>query len=116
LALANDHTRDSASRYEPCRRPPRRAFLKLSATAAAASLAGCSSTADRTAQSGAAKVTPASPLETERFNYILGTQSIGATCQFTEETLMVEVALATLDLGSNRVLPRTNVDFVCYST
>jgi hypothetical protein len=38
---------------------------------------------------------------TEAFNYILGTQSIGATYQFTTETLLVETAQATLDLGSN---------------
>jgi hypothetical protein len=37
----------------------------------------------------------------DAFNYILGTQSIGATYQFTDQTLMVETAQAILDLGSN---------------
>jgi len=37
----------------------------------------------------------------DAFNYILGTQSIGATYQFTDQPLMVETAHAILDLGSN---------------
>jgi hypothetical protein len=69
----------------------RRAFLKLGATAAAAGLTGCAVPASRT--SGV-------PVP-DTFNYILGTQSIGATYQFTEQSLMVETAQATLDLGSN---------------
>jgi len=39
--------------------------------------------------------------QAEAFNYILGTQSIGATYQFTDESLLVKTAQATLDLGSN---------------
>ena len=79
----------------------RRAFLKLSATAAAASLAGCAVPADRRGQPGAASTRPASLSGAAAFNYILGTQSIGATYQFTDQTLMVETAQAILDLGSN---------------
>jgi hypothetical protein len=36
-------------------------------------------------------------------NYILGSQSIGATYQFTNETLLVETAQALLDMGSNLI-------------
>ncbi|MHB8863633.1 MAG: hypothetical protein ACYC6N_14620 [Pirellulaceae bacterium] len=39
--------------------------------------------------------------DVDAFNYVLGTQSIGATYQFTEETLLVETARAVLGLGSN---------------
>jgi len=35
----------------------------------------------------------------EAFNYILGTQSIGTTYQFTDQTLMVETAQAILGPG-----------------
>jgi hypothetical protein len=35
------------------------------------------------------------------FNYVLGTQTIGATYQFTQESLLVETARAILDMGSN---------------
>ncbi len=37
------------------------------------------------------------------FNYILGSQAIGATYQFTSEPLLVETARALLDMGSNLV-------------
>jgi hypothetical protein len=79
----------------------RRAFLKLGATAAAASLAGCAVPANRSGQPGALNASPASLSGAAAFNYILGTQSIGATYQFTDQTLMVETAQAILDLGSN---------------
>jgi hypothetical protein len=79
----------------------RRAFFKLGATAAAATLAGCAVPADRSGQPGAVNLSPASVSDAEAFNYILGTQSIGATYQFTDQTLMVETAQAILDLGSN---------------
>jgi hypothetical protein len=39
--------------------------------------------------------------EIDSFNYVLGTQSIGATYQFTRESVLVETARAILDLGSN---------------
>jgi hypothetical protein len=39
--------------------------------------------------------------EVERFNYVLGTQTIGAAYQFTNETRLVETAQAILDMGSN---------------
>jgi hypothetical protein len=46
----------------------------------------------------AAAVPPAAP-----FNYVLGSQTIGATYQFTPETLLVETAQALLDMGSNLI-------------
>ena len=39
--------------------------------------------------------------ELEAFNFIIGTQTIGATYQFTSESLLVETARAILDTGSN---------------
>jgi hypothetical protein len=85
----------------PAKDLTRRSFLKLGATAAAASLAGCAVPAARSTQPGAAKISAASLSGAAAFNYILGTQSIGATYQFTDQTLMVETAQAILDLGSN---------------
>ncbi len=79
----------------------RRAFIKLGATAAAAGLADCSGPTARTAQPAGSKAGPAAVSGADAFNYILGTQSIGATYQFTDQTLMVETAQAILDLGSN---------------
>jgi hypothetical protein len=79
----------------------RRIFLQLGATAAAASLAGCAAPADGSAGHDAATARPARLSGAAAFNYILGTQSIGATYQFTDQTLLVETAQATLDLGSN---------------
>lgn len=37
----------------------------------------------------------------DAFNYIVGTQTIGATYQFTRESVLVETAQQILDLGSN---------------
>jgi len=37
----------------------------------------------------------------DRFNYVLGTQTIGATYQFTQASVLGETAGAILDLGSN---------------
>jgi hypothetical protein len=65
----------------------RRAFLKLGATAAAAGLAGCAVPADRSGQPGAVSTRPASLSGAAAFNYIVGTQSIGATYQFTGQPL-----------------------------
>jgi hypothetical protein len=79
----------------------RRAFLKAGTVAAAASLAGCSASSGARTRREATEASPVSLSGTEAFNYILGTQSIGATYQFTGETLLVETAQATLDLGSN---------------
>jgi hypothetical protein len=39
--------------------------------------------------------------EIEAFNYVIGTQTIGATYQFTQESVLVETAKAILNLGSN---------------
>jgi hypothetical protein len=79
----------------------RRAFLRLGASAAAASLAGCSLPGERTAHEAAAKAGPVRLSGSEAFNYIVGTQTIGATYQFTQESVLVETAQAILDLGSN---------------
>jgi hypothetical protein len=79
----------------------RRAFLKLGAAAGAGSLVGCSTPSERASQTGAPESKLTRLSGTESFNYILGTQSIGATYQFTAQPLMVETAQATLDLGSN---------------
>ena len=94
-------TAQSPQTANPSKDLTRRAFLKLGATAAAASLAGCTVPADRSGQPTAVNVSRASVSGAEAFNYILGTQSIGATYQFTDQTLMVETAQAILDLGSN---------------
>jgi hypothetical protein len=79
----------------------RRAFLKLGAAAAVTSLAGCAASGDRSRRAGAPMTRPAPLSGAAAFNYVLGTQSIGATYQFTNQTLMVETAQAVLDLGSN---------------
>jgi hypothetical protein len=39
--------------------------------------------------------------EVDAFNYVIGTQTIGAAYQFTEESLLLETARAILDMGSN---------------
>jgi hypothetical protein len=75
----------------------RRAFLTIGTVAAAAGFAGCSGTARR---SNAGK--GAVPLSASgSFNYILGAQTIGATYQFTQESVLVETAQAILEMGSN---------------
>jgi hypothetical protein len=79
----------------------RRAFLRLGASAAAAGFAGCSLREDHTRNRAAAKSGPVSLSGTEAFNYIVGTQTIGATYQFTEASVLVETAQAILDMGSN---------------
>lgn len=57
----------------------RRAFLKVGASAAAVGLAGCSVAGDRPTTGTAAERPPLPQLGDETFNYILGTQTIGAT-------------------------------------
>ena len=79
----------------------RRAFLKVGASAAAAGLAGCALPGDRTTTGAAAKRGPIPLSGAEAYNYILGTQTIGATYQFTGEDVLVETAQAILDMGSN---------------
>jgi hypothetical protein len=37
----------------------------------------------------------------DRYNYVLGTQTIGPGYGFTEETRLVETAQVILDMGSN---------------
>jgi hypothetical protein len=39
--------------------------------------------------------------DVDAFNYVLGTQTIGATYQFTSESVLTETARAILDMGSN---------------
>jgi hypothetical protein len=54
------------------------------------------------AEPGAASGLAHRPLgELDRFNYVVGTQTIGATYQFTSESVLVETARAILDMGSN---------------
>jgi hypothetical protein len=45
---------------------------------------------------------PLAPLsDVDAFNYVIGTQTIGATYKFTQESVLVETARAILDMGSN---------------
>ena len=45
---------------------------------------------------------PLIPLsDVDAFNYVIGTQTIGATYKFTQESVLVETARAILDMGSN---------------
>lgn len=41
--------------------------------------------------------------EVERFNYVLGTQTIGPSYQFTDQPRLLETAQAILDMGSNTI-------------
>ena len=78
----------------------RRTFLRLGASAAALSLAGCS--LPRITPTGAAAERGPRPLSgADAFNYVVGTQSIGATYQFTGGTVLVETAQSILHMGSN---------------
>ena len=52
-------------------------------------------------KTGAGALAAAAIPRPETFNYILGSQCIGATYQFSNETLLVETAQALLDMGSN---------------
>ena len=79
----------------------RRAFLRLGASAAAASLAGCSLPGDHTTNGVTTRSSPIALSGADAYNYIVGTQTIGATYQFTEEDVLVETAKAILDMGSN---------------
>ena len=45
--------------------------------------------------------TPTAQSRLDTFDYILGTQTIGASYQFTAQTRLVETAQAILDMGSN---------------
>ncbi len=53
------------------------------------------------APAASAQPRPKRLTEPERFNYAIGTQTIGAAYQFTKEPLLVETAQAILDMGSN---------------
>src|ERR1035437_603422 len=79
----------------------RQAFLKVGASAAALSLVGCAVPGDRAGSGAAAQSSPLPLSAAEAFNYIVGTQTIGATYQFTQESVLVETAQAILDMGSN---------------
>jgi hypothetical protein len=70
----------------------RRRFLKLTASgAAAATLPSLLMGSQQ----------PKRLSEIQAFNYVIGTIAVGATYQFTKENLLVEMARAILDLGSN---------------
>jgi hypothetical protein len=47
----------------------------------------------------------------DRFNYVIGTQTIGAAYQFTAEPRIVETACAILDMGSNTLKFRMSKDY-----
>jgi len=79
----------------------RRTFLKVGASAAAAGLAGCALPSKHTTNETTTKPRLVSLSGAEAYNYVVGTQTIGATYQFTEESLLVETAQAILDMGSN---------------
>ena len=49
----------------------------------------------------AADPAPLSPIE--RFDYVISTQTIGASYQFTNESRLVETAKAIHDMGANTV-------------
>jgi hypothetical protein len=49
--------------------------------------------------------------EVERFNYILGTHTIGAHYQFTDKTRLLETAEVIRDMGSNMIKFRLSRDF-----
>ena len=64
------------------------------------------------ATAGASESRPASPdvagqAPMDRFNYILGTQTIGVKYQFTQATKLVETAQRILNMGSNHSMPST---------
>ena len=70
-------------------------------SAAAASLAGGCVTGERATTEAAARRSPVVLSGADAYNYIVGTQTIGATYQFTEKSVLVETAQAILDMGSN---------------
>ncbi len=70
-----------------------------------ASLAGVLMGADQSgrppAQTASAQPSLAPLPASDAFNCVIGTQTIGATYQFTQESVLVETARAILDMGSN---------------
>jgi hypothetical protein len=81
----------------------RRAFLELSASAVAgASLAGCVSRVEQAPDRAAAARTGVAPLsDLNAYNYVVGTQTIGASYQFTNKPRLVETAEAIRDMGAS---------------
>ena len=62
---------------------------------------GCADRGTHEGSGARAKPAAVSLTETEAFNYIVGTQTIGATYQFTQASVLVETAQAIFDMGSN---------------
>ena len=86
----------------------RRDFLKLGAGIPAAAsnprLVLGADQPDRTAtRTDGARPGVAALSDTETFNYVIGTQTVGATYQFTQESVLVETARAIRDMGSNLI-------------
>jgi len=80
----------------------RREFLQMGAGAIATATAPrMLAAADPAVAPAKAKAGLARLSELDAFNYVLGTQTIGATYQFTEESVLVETARAILAMGSN---------------
>ena len=80
----------------------RRAFLKQAGVAAAGlTLSAHSGVAADAADAPPAVATPAPLSAVDRFNYVVGTQTIGASYQFTDQPRLLETALAIRDMGSS---------------
>ena len=81
----------------------RRDFLKLSgAGTAALGLSGCVGSVADPAVAAPAAANPLPPLSAvDRFNYVVGTQTIGASYQFTDQPRLVETAQAIREMGSS---------------
>ncbi|HEY5621083.1 MAG TPA: hypothetical protein VIR77_00640 [Pontiella sp.] len=56
-------------------------------------------------------IVAAAPGDADRFNYIIGTHTIGSNYQFTEKTRLMETAEAIRDMGSNMIKFRLSRDF-----
>jgi hypothetical protein len=82
----------------------RRDLLKLCSaipviTGMPRSVGGITQAAGQGPATDASRPEPLSDIE--KFNYVIGTQTVGATYQFTQESVLVETARAILDMGSN---------------
>jgi len=86
-----------------CEPFPRRDFLKRAGAATVGlALSGHTGSAADAADAQPAAATPIPPLSAvDRFNYVVGTQTIGASYQFTAQPRLLETALAIRDMGSS---------------
>ncbi|MBV9864549.1 MAG: SGNH/GDSL hydrolase family protein [Abitibacteriaceae bacterium] len=67
--------------------------------------------ASAAAQAVTGQPTQAALSDVDRFNYVLGTQTIGAAYQFTNEPRLVETAQAMLAMGSNVIKFKMGKDY-----